>query len=272
MSVLNNPMAVFKLLPKTNCRECGERTCLAFAAAVFKGTRDLAECPYLDKAVIEQYGGRGKKGPDIDQSMDEAVRALREKIKEVDLASVAERLGGEYRNGRLTLRTLGKPFSIDDQGKMHADIHIHGWIAIPMLRYVLESKGEPLTGRWVPLRELKGGQDWHRLFEQRGEKAIKYLADNYSELFEDMTLLFNGQETSDDFNADIAVVLYPLPKVPMMICYWKPDEGMASSLNVFFDESAPDNLPIDALYSLTAGFVRMLEKISHRHGIRSATG
>jgi len=37
MSKFNNTMDVFKLLPKTNCRKCNKPTCLAFAAAVFKG-------------------------------------------------------------------------------------------------------------------------------------------------------------------------------------------------------------------------------------------
>ena len=272
MSELNNPMAIFKLLPRTNCRECGERTCLAFAAAVFKGSRPLEDCPYLDRDVIAQYGGSRQNGSTIDQSMDEAIKALQKKIAGIDLALAAERVGGEYRDGRLTIRTLGKPFSMDDQGRMYADIHIHGWIAIPMIRYVLESAGKPLSGRWVPLRELKGGQDWYRLFEQRGEKAVKQLADSYPELFEDMIHLFNGRRAEGHFDADIDIVLYPLPKVPMMISYWKPDEGLSSELNIFFDDTAADNLPIDALYSLVAGLVRMLEKISHRHGIRSATG
>ena len=41
MSQLTNPMEIFKLLDKSNCRECREATCLAFAAAVFKGQKQL---------------------------------------------------------------------------------------------------------------------------------------------------------------------------------------------------------------------------------------
>lgn len=271
MSALNNPMAVFKLLPKTNCRECGERTCLAFAASVFKGSRSLEECPYLDGDIIARHGGRSAKKPDIEQGMDEAIKALQAKIAGADLAVAADRAGGEYRNGRLTVRTLGKPFSVDDQGRLFADIHIHGWIAIPVIRYILEGAGRPVSGRWVPLRELKGGQDWYRLFEQRCEKPLKRVADVYTDLFEDMIHLFSGKQVENHYASDIALVLHPLPKVPLLICYWRPEEVMASSLNLFFDDTAADNLPIDALYGLAAGLVRMFERISQRHGVLTRT-
>jgi acetyl-CoA decarbonylase/synthase complex subunit gamma len=38
---------IYKLLPKTNCRECGFATCLAFAMALAKKTVGLDKCPYL---------------------------------------------------------------------------------------------------------------------------------------------------------------------------------------------------------------------------------
>ena len=38
---------IFKLLPKTNCKRCGQPTCMAFAAALTKGETDINECPVL---------------------------------------------------------------------------------------------------------------------------------------------------------------------------------------------------------------------------------
>ncbi len=42
-------LAVFKLLPQTNCRECGYPTCMAFAAALARGTVQLKWCPPLSQ-------------------------------------------------------------------------------------------------------------------------------------------------------------------------------------------------------------------------------
>jgi tetrahydromethanopterin S-methyltransferase subunit A len=42
-------LVLHKFLPKTNCRECGKRTCLAFAIDLGKGKCRLEECPILDQ-------------------------------------------------------------------------------------------------------------------------------------------------------------------------------------------------------------------------------
>ena len=47
---------IYKLLPKTNCRECGFATCLAFAMQLAKKTVSIDKCPYLGeeaKAALE---------------------------------------------------------------------------------------------------------------------------------------------------------------------------------------------------------------------------
>ncbi|MBW2062945.1 MAG: acetyl-CoA decarbonylase/synthase complex subunit gamma [Deltaproteobacteria bacterium] len=40
---------IFKLLPKTNCKECGVPTCLAFAMNLAAGKADLDACPYVSE-------------------------------------------------------------------------------------------------------------------------------------------------------------------------------------------------------------------------------
>jgi hypothetical protein len=267
MARLNNPMEIFKLLERSNCRECNEATCLAFAAAVFKGQKQLAECPRLDSDIIEQYGGQTKKRPTIEQDMDESVEKLKRKIGLIDLESAARRLGADFSNQKLTIKILGKDISVDTDGNFYSDIHIHPWVAVPVLNYIIDGAGVPVSGKWVPLRELEGGKTWYRLFGQRCEKPLKRIADNYTDLFEDMIHIFNGRQVENHYNSDISLVLHPLPKVPMLICYWKPEDGLESSLNLFFDSTAEENLNIESIYSLGAGLVIMFEKIAQRHGL-----
>ena len=38
---------ILKLLPKTNCRECGDPTCMVFAARVAEGVKGAEDCPPL---------------------------------------------------------------------------------------------------------------------------------------------------------------------------------------------------------------------------------
>lgn len=89
--------------------------------------------------------------------------------------------------GRLTIKIMGKDFSVDSMGRMSSDIHINPWIAVPVLDYIL-------------------------------------------------------------------------------ICYWKPDEGLPSTLNLFFDATADKNLPVESIYRIGAGLSVMFEKLALRHG------
>jgi DNA-binding CsgD family transcriptional regulator/ArsR family metal-binding transcriptional regulator len=44
---------ILKVLPKTNCRECGYSTCMAFAAALMKGKVAADKCPSLASPISE---------------------------------------------------------------------------------------------------------------------------------------------------------------------------------------------------------------------------
>lgn len=45
-------LVLHKFLPKTNCKKCGKRTCLAFAIELAKGKSYLQECPMLDQPAF----------------------------------------------------------------------------------------------------------------------------------------------------------------------------------------------------------------------------
>jgi ArsR family metal-binding transcriptional regulator len=45
--------AILKLLPKTNCKKCGQPTCMVFAAQMAEGGRSLDECLELSPAQKE---------------------------------------------------------------------------------------------------------------------------------------------------------------------------------------------------------------------------
>lgn len=48
------PLDIFKYLPKTNCKECGFPTCLAFAMQVAIGKIELSKCPYVSEEGKKQ--------------------------------------------------------------------------------------------------------------------------------------------------------------------------------------------------------------------------
>jgi ArsR family metal-binding transcriptional regulator len=51
-------LEILKLLPKINCRECRESTCLVFAAHVAEGARDQNDCPTIEaenREILMEY-------------------------------------------------------------------------------------------------------------------------------------------------------------------------------------------------------------------------
>ncbi|MBR6522036.1 MAG: acetyl-CoA decarbonylase/synthase complex subunit gamma [Oscillospiraceae bacterium] len=45
---------IFKLTPKTNCKECGNPTCMAFSMKVASGAVEITKCPHLSDEVLAQ--------------------------------------------------------------------------------------------------------------------------------------------------------------------------------------------------------------------------
>lgn len=45
---------IFKKLPKTNCKDCGQSTCLAFAMAMTTGKASLDQCPHVSESAREE--------------------------------------------------------------------------------------------------------------------------------------------------------------------------------------------------------------------------
>ncbi len=266
VTVAKNAMEIFKILEKSNCRECGEKTCLAFAGAVFCGTRRINACPRICSATLAQFvtpdAGQSEKENDLDVYIAE----LKQQVTQLDFSSSAVRIGGKFWSDVLQVKILGKHFGVRKNGRFLTDLHLIPWVVIPLLQYVLHCKGVQVAGQWISYRELPGGREKHALFKKRGEDVLRDLADKYPDFFDDVLHMFDGKVVDKQFEADVSVVLRPFPLVPMMICYWKADEGLASSLNIFFDTSAGDNIGADSAFSLGTGLVQMFEKLATHHG------
>ena len=261
----NSAMEVFKHLEKSNCRECGEKTCLAFAAAVYQSRKQINLCPRIGSEIIELFSSDKRENTKEDFG-EQYIKGLKQTLSGIDLGEAAKRINGKYDGRKLTVKIMGKNFSVDSAGNLSSEIHVNPWVSGPFLEYVIYSKGLEPTGEWVSFRELKEAKDIsYSFFQRRCEFTLKRIADTYTDLFDDLVHIFGGRKVPEQFETDVAVILYPLPKVPIMICYWGDDDGLGSTLNLFFDKSVDENLTSGSLFTLCVGLASMLEKLSERH-------
>lgn len=266
MAKLNNHLEVFAILPKTNCRKCGLPTCLAFAVAVIQGGKNLGDCPDLAEDVSDHYHVSGSLQPAQDLYNEDYLEELKARVKDIDLAGSARRLGARFAGERLYIRSMSKEFAVNQNGVITSDCHVNYAVSQALLSYVVSCRGLDPKGEWIRLRDMKGGADWGRFFEHRCELPLKKVLDNYTDLFQDILDILDGRPAPDSFDSDIAVVIYPVPRLPVLICYWRPEDGLESSSHIFFDVTAEDNLEIESIYMLCTGLVTMFEKFAQTHG------
>ena len=79
-----SPIDVYMLLPKTNCKECGEENCMAFATKLVNREVALEQCPPLKK--------------ENEKAFNQLWEMLKPPIKEVTIGSDdhAIKIGGKY--------------------------------------------------------------------------------------------------------------------------------------------------------------------------------
>ncbi|ETR73335.1 MAG: Fe-S cluster domain-containing protein [Candidatus Magnetoglobus multicellularis str. Araruama] len=202
--------------------------------------------------------------------MQQMIDQLKAKLPQVDFETAAQRIQGHYAPPWLTLKIFGKDFRVDRSGNISTDIHVNPWVVVPFLQHIFQSTGASVSGQWVTFRELEGGKPRLALYEQRFQKELKRLADNFTDLFEDLIHIFNGTQLDHapaQLNqADISLVLHPFPKIPILISYWKPEDDMASDITIFFDKMVHEQLDTESLYGLLAGLLQMFDRLAKRHG------
>ncbi len=258
------PLEIYKLLPQTNCMRCTLPSCLAFAAALLSGQKKLTDCPTLSDKSSKILDTMLPKQAAQEPRQEEYLQDLQKQFTTLDKEAIAKERGAVCKAGEIILVSLGKEFYVDGEGQMRSSCHIIPWIQVPILNYLCNPTHKQITKRWISFREIRGGAEWQGFFGGRCEILLKRLADTQPALLGDLIDLFCGREV-DGFDADIALVLHPMPHIPICICYQKAEGDLVSELTLLFDECCAENLPAKSLYTLCAGLVKMFEKIAVLH-------
>lgn len=265
MADFKTPLQLYSLLPKTNCGQCREPSCMAFAVAVVQGRKKVGDCPLLDgEAATRISGGMEQRKPRSDDQQ-EVIDRLRQQVATIDFAAAAPRLGATLSGDKLAIPCLGRDFLLDRQGQMSSPCHVNHWVLIPLLHYLISCQGREAGTQWVAFAELAGAQDWQRFFAHRCEEALRQLVDAHTELVVEILTLLGATTPADSPAADHTLLLLPLPRVPMLVCYWRPEEHFESRLTILFDRSAEANAAPEALYLLSRGIIEMIRQIIVRH-------
>jgi hypothetical protein len=261
-------MEVLKHLPRTNCGECGQATCLAFATRVIKEGEDLHKCPYLsvpaevEEAVrAQQETGVGRRR----ESLAISLEVMQAKVARLDFAALAAGLGATYgeEGGRpyLSFPYFGYRLQVfKDELRYPPGALADPWDAILLYNYIASQGDEPVAGRWIAYHSLPNSVSKAKTLARLERKLADHFAGKAAELKEQASQLGGEMVAVGGEDADVQAAFRPLPRVPLLLLFWdaEAEEGFAPQARFLFDASVSTYLDLESMLFLVEHLMERL--------------
>lgn len=253
-----NPLEFYKLLPRTNCGECGPKTCMSFAVLLKTSPEALDQCRHLGADARQKIQSMLLQG----DWRDELTKTLMEEVSGIDLGAVASDLGCRMENGKLIVKCVGMEYSIDGKGVVEPEARSK-WIKILLLHYVRFRGKGAFTGKWINFSDLKGGFVKASTFLRECEDPLRQLTDQDLKGVS-MTLGRLGAVQASGYPGDLTMTIDLLPRVRALLLYHKGDEEFPSSLKMLFDGVTGEFLDVESIVFLCEGLVHTIAGMLRR--------
>lgn len=239
-------LEIVKVLPKTNCGECGEAGCLAFALALSTGKRSLEECPYVDR---DKISGEIISRPASER--DQAYRILEEvknKARNIDFEKAAPGLGLSLKEGRLYIPYLDGEVELTKEGARRLDgLELDPRDQILLYNYVIFQGYTPLSGNFVGLEAFPNSISKVATLRRYAEEKLARALEEDFEALQEAMKRFRSRRLSGE--ADLAAEIQVLPRVPLRVYFWHgdPEEALSPEVKILYDSRATEYLDLESL-------------------------
>lgn len=259
------------VLPKTNCRDCGFPTCLAFASMVVSEKHPLSGCPHLDgetvKRCSEELLRQYAEGKWLKRDMAaDALKWASEKAASMELKDLPERIGGmlvektgslflelPYFNGAVLISTAGI--------ERKDGLEVTRWEKVFLYNHIAQGGRRMPVGKWVGLVEIPNTVSKMKSMKSHVEQP---LIDRFKGRAKDLlekAMAIGGKNIGEKIeSADVAVLFQPLPRVPVRLLFWDEalNEGIEAEVKLSFDETITEHLDIESILFLSERLRQLL--------------
>jgi len=272
---MKNYLELLKVLPKTNCGECGLSTCLLFALKVFGKEISPEKCPYFPKELLPQEASQESSKVTFNQLL-ENLKFLKEKFRTLNLKERCENLGGEF----LEEKGAVKLFYLDTEILIPLDSSYHPLEILELSQtqreldprdeilicnYFIFNGKAPLSQEFVGLESFPHSISKVKTLKKYAEEP---LAEFFTEFGGDLQKLLEPFRISNlNLQSDhLSFVVWVLPRVPLQITFWRGDEeeGLPSSCKVLYNASALSYLDLECLVFCAERFAEKLRELQAR--------
>lgn len=142
-----------------------------------------------------------------------------------------------------------------------------GWQLI-MVNHLARANGAALTGRLISYRELDNGNIFFNAFQRESIKPLGKLVTQYpASTIREAIARLDGDTTT---GADLAFICRAMPRFPITVKLWWPDEELPGSGNILFDSSASYYLHTEDIavtgHYVSAFLIRLLNLLKGNPG------
>jgi hypothetical protein len=257
------------ILPKTNCRDCGYSTCLAFASMVVSEKLPLENCPHLDPKVVEkcreelaeQYAaGRWTKR---DMAQD-ALKWAKERAASMRIEDLPDRIGGELipsGQGQTLRLPYFTGFILIKDGEITREDGgiLNRWEQVFIFNHMAQGGEARPSGEWKSLQEIPNTVSKIKSMISHVEEPLsKHFGGRVSELTDAAIALGGVDAREKNPGADAAFLFTPLPRIPVMLVFWDRTEEFEAQVKLMFDKTITGHLDIESILFLSERLTRLL--------------
>jgi len=260
-----------KVLPKTNCGECGFSTCLAFASMVVSEKFPLENCPYLDPETLartkreleEQYASGKWVRKDL---ASDALQWAKTRAASMTIEDLPERIGGRVReegNERFlelpyftgTILVTEKTISLEDGTALNR------WEQVFVYNHMAQGGKSLPSGKWKGLEEIPNTVSKLKSMKEHVEDPLRERFRGKPDELREAALTLGARDVKDENpGADAALLFRPLPRIPVLLLFWDEEggEGFQAGVKLLFDETIAEHLDVESILFLSERLKQLL--------------
>jgi len=258
-----------KILPKTNCKDCGFLTCIAFAGMVVSEKLPLKNCPHIEPDVLapaqaeleEQY----KQGKWLKKDMaQEALELAKQKAASMTLQDICNRIGGKLESDPqdevISLPYFNRTIQITkDKICDHLGNELSRNEQTFILIHMAHGGTAPPSGTMKSFKEFPNTVSKIVSMNDQVETPLIKAFTGKENALKSACEAIGGIEVSDRYETcTLAYLFSAFPKVPVTLLFWNAEEGFDAEVKLMFDQTIVEHLDIEAIMFLSEELVKRL--------------
>ncbi len=268
---------LYQKLPRTNCKDCGFATCLAFASMVVAEKLPVKNCPHLDPETAQtlqaELDAQHQAGKWTKRDMaEDALVWARERAASMTIADLPDRIGGELMESRqgqvLRLPYFTGHIRISKHGIASEDGEpLNRWEQTFLYNHLAQGGSAQPSGVWKGLEAFPNTVSKIKSMRSHVEAPLEACFQGRTQALKQAATMLGGvEQTGPDQTADAAFVFTPLPRVPVMLLFWdgEPAEGFDARAKLLFDQTITEHLDIESILFLSERLHELLCKAGAR--------